>query len=95
MCYKISYKIERICKSLGIPYHSKYLEKTNFHADAIRLNELYYQMKQTVAEMVEIADKHDADELSKLLWNDIRIIENVDHHIMRIAKKLGEGGYNV
>jgi len=86
--WKISYRIEQICKEMGINYKSPYLEKTNFHDDAMRLNELYYQIKQLVGEIVEIADKHGATELSALLWNDIKLLENVDHDLIKIATKL-------
>ena len=94
MCYRISLRIEQICKHLDIDYHSPHLEKTNFHEDAIKLNELYYQMKQMVAEMVEIADKHGAEKLAKILWHDIKLIEEVDHDLIKLAKVMNERNKN-
>lgn len=95
MCWKISYRIEMICKSLKIKYHSKHLKKSNFHVDALKLRELYLQMKQITAEIIEIADKHGAEDLSTYLWKDVNLIENVDHDIAKLAKLMDERGKNV
>jgi len=95
MCWRISYRIEMICKSLGINYHSPHLSKINFHADALRLNDLYYQLKQTVAKMVEIADKHGAEDLANILWNNIQLLEQVDHDLIKIAKIMNERGKKI
>lgn len=92
MCYKISHRIEMICKHLGIKYKSKHLDESNFHADALRLLELYDIMKQVVAEMIEIADKHGAEDLSTMLWKDISLLENVDNDIIKIAKIMDKRG---
>lgn len=94
VCYRISLRIEQICKSMGIPYKSKHLHKSNFHVDAIKLNDLYCQMKQIVAEVVEIADKHGSEDLASALWRDINMIENVDHDLTKIAKIMDERGKN-
>lgn len=94
MSCRISFRIEQICQSLGIDYHSPYLEKINFHDDAIKLGELYYQLKQIVAEIVEIADKHGAEDLVRILWDDIRMIENVDHDLVKLAKLMSQEGYD-
>jgi len=92
MCYRIAYRIESICKKLGIKWKSSYLKKTNFHTDALKLNELYQQMRQIVAEIIEIADKHGAEDLSEMLWKDINAIENADHDIVKIAKLMDKRG---
>jgi len=94
MSWRISYRIEMICKSLGIDYHSKYLEKSNFHEDAVHLDSLYQQLKQIVAEIVEIADKHEMEDLAKVLWHDIKLIEDVDHDLVKIATLMNEKGKN-
>ena len=85
MTWRISWRVENICKHLGINYHSPYLEKTNFKKDAIHLGELYYQLKQVVAQIIEIADKHGAEDLAKQLWKDISLLEIVDHDLIKIA----------
>lgn len=92
MCYRIAYRVEQVCKHLGIKWKSKYLTKSDFHKDALRLLDLYNIMKQVVGEMIEIADKHGAEDLSKMLWNDINLIENVDHDIVRIATIMDKRG---
>jgi len=94
MSWRISYRIEQICKSLGIDYHSKHLKKSNFHEDAIHLNNLYQQLKQIAAEIVEVADKHGLENLAKILWRDIKIIEDVDHDLARIATLINKKGNN-
>lgn len=94
MSYKISWRIEMICKKLGIKYHSKYLHKTNFHEDAIKLNDLYYQVKQIVAEMVEIADKHNSEDLADMIWHDIHMLEHADHDMTKIATIMEQRGKN-
>ena len=75
-----------ICKSLGINYHSPHLEKSNFHQDAIMLNDLYLQLKQIVGEIIEIADKHSDEDVAKSLWRDVMLIEGVDHDLTNLAK---------
>ncbi len=92
MSYKISHRIETICKHLGIKYKSKYFEKSNFHVDALRLLDLYDITKQIIGEMIEIANKHGAEDLSTMLWNDINLLENVDHDIIKIAKIMDKRG---
>ena len=95
MCWRISYRIEMICKSLGIDYHSKHLDKENAHVDAIHLNDLYCQLKQIAAEIVEVADKHGGDDFAEKLWKDISLIEHADHDIAKLAKLMNERGKNV
>lgn len=90
MSYKISLRIEMVCKSLNIPYHSPYLAKTNFHADALQLRELYLQLKQIVGSIIEIADKHGNEDLTKILWNDIKLLEHADHDLIKIANSLNK-----
>ena len=92
MCWKISYRIEMICKELGIEYHSKHLDTKDFHRDAIKLQELFWKIKQLAAEVVEIADKHGDEDLAGFLWKDIQLLEHADHDINKLAKLMEERG---
>ena len=92
MSYKISHRIEMACKHLKIKYKSKHFEKSNFHVDALRLLDLYDITKQVIGEMIEIANKHGVEDLSAMLWNDINLLENVDHDIFKIAKLMNKRG---
>ena len=40
--------------------------------------------------MIEIANKHGVEDLSAMLWNDINLLENVDHDIFKIAKLMNK-----
>ena len=91
MSYRISLRIEMVCKHLNIPYHSPYLEKSNFHEDALQLRELYLQLKQVVGSIVEIADKHGGEPVADELWRYVTLIEGVDHNIAYMAKAMDGG----
>ena len=88
MSYRISLRIEMVCKSLNIPYHSPHLVKTNFHEDALRLRELHLQLRQIIASIVEIADKHSGEHYADELWKYIRLIDNIEHHLGYMANDM-------
>ncbi len=83
--YHISYIVEQTCKKLGIPYKSPYLKEKDVHRDAERLHELYLHLKQIAGELTEIEEAHNVNGIGKLLYDDIIMIEQADHDLIRIA----------
>jgi len=88
---KISHKIIEACKKAGIPYTSCNPDYQEFRADAIRLNEIYGELKILNGDLEEICERHDLNGLNKLLHDDIKKIEEVEHDLIKMAKKLGKG----
>jgi len=94
--YKISAKIENICKELGIdyksPHHGKMVER---HKDAMKLAEAYLQLKEIIGLLAEMETKYPkVNGLVQLFKDDIKFLEKIDHDIFieahKIAKQSGE-----
>jgi hypothetical protein len=84
MSHNISHIICTACKKEGIIYCSINPAYNNFQEDAVRLGELYLQLKEIAGELQEIGERHNVEEL-KTLSHDIIKLEIVEHDIIRVA----------
>lgn len=91
MAERISHVISTICKELGIPYQSINPNYTAFVRDAIRLGEIYRDLKGMIGDLLEIEERHQVDGLGKLLQDDVEELNYHAHHIVRVAKAIQDG----
>ena len=87
---RISQSIIEACKREGIVYTSVNPNYTKFYSDARKVGEIYRDLKILAGELEEICERHNIDELSKLLHDDILEIEKVEHDLIKVAHKLRE-----
>lgn len=85
---RISHIITEACKREGIAYTSINPNYTQFYSDAIKVGEIYRDLKILEGDLEEICERHNINELSKLLHDDILEIEKVEHDLVRVAHKL-------
>lgn len=84
----ISKVIVDCCKRNGINYCSSYLKNPQLYEDALRLRDIYLQLKEISADLQEIAERHKVESMYKILEDDILKIEKADHDVLRLAQKL-------
>jgi len=90
MSKNISQMIVNICKKLEIPYTSSNLDFHNFIDDAVELVEMYSQLKVIMGKLVEIEERHQIDGLSKLINIDLEKLNEIDHDLIKFAKRIKE-----
>ena len=85
--YKISALIEKTCEKLGIiyksPHHDKILERQK---DANKLADIYVQLKEIMASLVEIEEKYPV--LKDMIDIDLAELDKVDHDVVIEARKI-------
>ena len=87
---RISLTITEICKKLDINYQSinpSYLQMIN---DAKRLGEIFRDLKIIAGDLEAISERHNLDGLKNLIHADALKIEEIDHDIIHLAKKIKE-----
>lgn len=57
-------------------------------ADATRLGQIILDLKDVAGELIEMSEKYDIPELTKLFNFDATCISNVDHQLVKLAEKL-------
>jgi hypothetical protein len=88
MSKNISHAIVDTCKKYGISYQSKNPHYHKFVNDAMILVKLYVNLKEIMAQLLEIEERHSIKGLSELIKNDIEKLETVDHDLIRFAKRI-------
>lgn len=89
--HNISEVIEECCKKEGIEYHSPYLKYGKHHyQDAKRLAEIYRELKEIAGELQIIEERHNVNGLGQLLHSDLLKLDEIDHDIILVAKKIRE-----
>ena len=86
----ISLMITQICHDLNINYSSVNPEIVQLYKDAIALRDIYLQLIQIEAKLVTIEERHEVNGLGELLRDDIVKLENISHHVIKLAHKLKE-----
>jgi L-2-hydroxyglutarate oxidase LhgO len=86
----ISNNIVEVCKEYGIDYKSINPNYVNFTNDAQRLVQLYKDLQQIEAKLLEIAERNDIPELKTLMRLDVESLAKIDHDLVRFARKLKE-----
>jgi len=84
----ISLTITEICKKLKIPFKSQndnYLEQTKLSR---QMACIYRDLRGIIGRLEEIERKHKIAGLSKLLQDDIKILEEIDHEMLSVSKSL-------
>lgn len=87
---RISNHIEEACKKFGIKYSSINPNYTKFYSDALRLRSIYRKLKVYAGELENICERHEINGLSKLLHDDIKTIEKIEHDLIKIATKINK-----
>ena len=82
----ISHLVSESCKKNGIEYKSINPNYVIFTNDAQQLVQLYKDLQQIAAKLVEISEKHNIPELKI----DIFQLNSIDHDLIRLAQKLKE-----
>jgi len=85
---RISHNIVEICNKLGIEFKSNNPNYNQFYADALRLRDIYNNLKIIAGDLEEICEKHKINGLSSLLKDDINLIEKVEHDLVKMSRKL-------
>lgn len=87
---KISHIIATICKEKNIPYTSVNPNYNMFVQDASRLGEIYLELKVFAGELYEIEQRQSIVGLSKIFDKCIKEIDNLEHELVYIAKKISK-----
>ncbi len=87
---QISNLISEACKKEGIVYKSCNPNYIVFTNDAQQLVQLYKDLQQVIAKLVEISERHDIPELKEMIKFDIDQINAVDHDLIRLTQKIQE-----
>jgi hypothetical protein len=82
----ISHIITESCKKCGIAYKSCNPNFINFTNDAQQLVQLYKDLQQIAAKLIEISERHDIPELKIDIFN----LNCIDHDLIRLANKIEE-----
>ena len=85
---KISYIIDTICSKYNIFYKSKNANYNEIKKDALKLVDIYLQLKQIIAELIILEEKYKIDGLKQLLEDDIKKLDSIDHDLIKISKEL-------
>jgi hypothetical protein len=85
---KISITIAAVCQKHGIIYDHPDPKIAILIKDAQRLGEIKLELKIMQGDLKEIAERHEIDGLAKLLTDDIRVLNNIDHDIHNIEVKI-------
>jgi hypothetical protein len=86
----ISLMIDSICKELGISYESKNPHYQTFVDDAIKLGCIYRDLKIMIGEIHDIEIRHGINGIKEKLEEIIKVLDETDHQIIRLAKQLKE-----
>ena len=86
----ISLMIDGICKKLGISYESKNPHYQTFLDDAIKLGCIYRDLKIMIGEIHDIEVRHGINGIKEKLEEIIKVLDETDHQIIRLAKQLKE-----
>jgi len=86
----ISLMIDTICKELGINYSSKNPHYQTFVDDAIKLGGIYQDIKIMIGEIHDIEIRHGFNGVKEKLEEIIKVLDETDHQIIRVAKALKE-----
>ena len=85
---RLSHIVSETCKKMGIPYCSNNPQYSQFLIDAEKLRDIYIQLKCIVADLVEIEERHKIEGLSRLLVDDIKQLDVINHDVIKIATRL-------
>ena len=86
----ISLMIDTICKELNIPYESKNPHYQTFVDDAIKLGCIYRDLKIMIGEIHDIEIRHGFNGVKEKLEEIIKVLDETDHQIIKVAKILEE-----
>ena len=87
----ISILITEICHKLDITYHSKKEKVIEIFKDALKLAQIYLDLKIIIGALQEIEEKYCMDEgLASLLEDDINKLSTIDHDVFNLARRLKE-----
>ena len=86
----ISHLITESCKKCGIDYKSVNPNFINFTNDAQQLVQLYKDLQQIAAKLVEISERHNIPALKEMIKFDVDQINAIDHDLIRLANKIKE-----
>ena len=87
---KITHIIAEVCKKEGIPFKSVNPNYIVFTNDAQQLVQLYRDLVEIAGKLQEISDRHDIPELKQVLKFDIKMLDKIDHNLVKLARKLKE-----
>ena len=85
---RISQAIIEACKKEGIEYSSVNPNYTKFYSDAKKIGEIYRELIILARDLEEICERHNINELSKLLHDDVLEIEKIEHDLIKFAHKI-------
>lgn len=85
---KISYLINSICKEQGIDYCSMNPHLYTLYEDAQKMGKIYLQLKEIMATIQEIEERHDLKKLREKFELLIKELDEADHLIIKLAKDL-------
>jgi hypothetical protein len=86
----ISHLITEACRKNNIYYRSCNPNYITFSSDAQLLVQLYKDMLDIVDKLTGISDRHEIPELKKLISFDIDRINEIDHDLIRLSRKIRE-----
>ncbi len=80
--------ISEICQQQGINYTSCNPATKEIIKDALKLRDIYLKLVKLGAELHEIADRQNIEELKLILMDDIDKLNNSRHDIIKLAIRL-------
>jgi len=91
---KISLIIDSICKEQGINYCSINPHYVTLKEDIQKMSKIYLQLKEIVGIIKEIEERHELNGLREKFELLIRELDEADHDIIKLARKLRENNDN-
>lgn len=86
---QISAIIHTLCRKHGIDYESKNPHYASISEDAMRLGEIYQELKIILGDLLEIEERHGLNSEAVIVLNKvISEIDDADHSIIKVAKEL-------
>ena len=85
---QISNNIIETCNKLGIKYDSINPNYITFTNDAQKLVQLYRDLIEISAKLIEIPERHNIPELKRKLQFDVKMLESIDHDLIKCAKQI-------
>lgn len=87
---KISVTISEVCQRLGIDFHSCNEKYISYVKDAKELSEIYLDLKLLIGRIKFIEERYNLNGLRTPFEQAISGLENIDHDIIKLARKLTE-----